>query len=38
MGDLSQAQRDAAMAILAATLSPRGYQQVVDQVEADEVL
>jgi hypothetical protein len=38
MGDLSQAQQDAAMAVVAATLSQRGYQHVVDQVEGDEVL
>jgi len=38
MGDLSQEQRDAVYAVVAATLSPEGYQRVVDQVIADEVL
>jgi len=38
MGDLSQEQRDAVYAVLAATLSPEGYQRVVDQVVGDEVL
>lgn len=38
MGDLSQTQRDAVYAVLAATLSPEGYQRVVDQVVGDEVL
>jgi hypothetical protein len=38
MGDLTQMQQDAALAVLAATLSPRGYQQVLDQVTSDEVL
>src|SRR3954451_17054405 len=38
MGDLTQPQRDAAMAVLAAALSPRGYEKVVQIVEADEVL
>ncbi len=38
MGDLSPAQQAAAMAVVAATLSARGYQHVVDQVAADEVL
>lgn len=37
-GDLSQAQRDAALAMVAATLSPSGYQQVLDVVNGDEVL
>jgi ABC-type Fe3+-hydroxamate transport system substrate-binding protein len=30
MGDLSQEQRDAVYTVLAATLSPEGYQRVVD--------
>lgn len=38
MGDLSPAQREAAMALLATALSPKGYQKVVQIVEADEVL
>lgn len=38
MGDLSPAQQAAAMGVVAATLSARGYQHVVDQVAADEVL
>ena len=38
MGDLTKAQRDAAMALLAAALSPRGYEKTLQIVEADEVL
>jgi hypothetical protein len=38
MGDLSQPQRDAAMAVLKAALSPQGYEKVVQIVEGDEVL
>jgi hypothetical protein len=38
MGDLTQAQRDAAMAVLAAALSPQGYQKVLQIVEGEEVL
>ncbi len=38
MGDLSQEQRDAVFAVVEATLSPEGYQRVVDQVVGDEVL
>jgi len=38
MGDLTQAQRDAAMAILAVALSPQGYDKVSQIVEGDEVL
>jgi hypothetical protein len=38
MGDLTQPQRDAAMAVLAAALSPQGYEKVQRIVEADEVL
>lgn len=38
MGDLTKAQRDAAMAVLAAALSPQGYEKVVQIVEGDEIL
>ena len=38
LGDLSQTQRDAAMKLLAATLSESGYQKVVQIMEADQVL
>src|ERR1044071_573437 len=38
MGDLSKEQRDAAMALLAATLSKDGYQKVLQIVEGDEML
>jgi hypothetical protein len=38
MGDLTQAQRDAALAVLAAVLSKNGYQKVVDIMYADEEL
>jgi hypothetical protein len=38
MGDLTKPQRDAAMAVLAAALSPHGYEKVVQIVEADESL
>ena len=38
MGDLTQPQRDAAMTMLAAALSPQGYEKVKELVEADEVL
>ncbi|HEY7116835.1 MAG TPA: DUF3500 domain-containing protein [Tepidisphaeraceae bacterium] len=38
MGDLTPPQREAAMAVLAAALSPRGYEKVVQIVEADETL
>jgi hypothetical protein len=38
MGDLSQTQRNAVMAILSVTLSSKGYQQIVNQITADEVL
>jgi hypothetical protein len=38
MGDLTKAQRDAAMAVLAAALSSRGYEKVQQIVEADESL
>jgi hypothetical protein len=38
MGDLTNPQRDAAMAVLAAALSPQGYQKVQQIVEGDELL
>lgn len=38
LGDLTQPQRDAAMAVLAAALSPRGYEKVLQIVQGDEVL
>lgn len=38
MGDLKAAQREAAMKLLAATLSKMGYEKVVGIVESDEVL
>jgi hypothetical protein len=38
MGDLSGPQRRAAMELLAATLSKRGYEKVLAIVEGDEVL
>jgi hypothetical protein len=38
LGDLTAAQKQAAMAVLAASLSPMGYQKVVEIVDADEVL
>ena len=38
MGDLTQPQRDAAMAVLKAALSPQGYDKVIQIVEADEAL
>ena len=38
MGDLTKPQRDAAMAVLAAALSPQGYEKVLQIVESDEVL
>jgi hypothetical protein len=38
MGDLSEAQREAVYAVLAATLSSEGYQQVRATVTGDEVL
>ncbi|TWT30209.1 hypothetical protein KOR34_47670 [Posidoniimonas corsicana] len=37
-GDLNQQQRDAAMQLFSATLSPRGVQQVIDNMQGDEVL
>lgn len=38
MGDLKQPQRDAVMALLAAALSPQGYEKVQQIIEGDEVL
>src|SRR4051812_43058757 len=38
MGDLMQSQRDAAMKVLEAALSPRGYEKTLQIVEADEAL
>ncbi len=38
MGDLTQPQREAAMGVVAAALSPMGYEKVSQIVEADEVL
>lgn len=38
LGDLTQSQRDVAMAVLAAALSPQGYEKVLQIVEGDEVL
>jgi uncharacterized protein DUF3500 len=38
MGELSAPQRSAALAVLAAALSPRGFEKVQQIVEADEVL
>lgn len=38
MGDLTKPQRDAALALLAVALSPRGYEKVLRITESDEVL
>ena len=38
MGDLSAAQKKAAMGLLATTLSKRGYEKVLQIVEGDEAL
>ena len=38
MGDLAERQRAAAMRVLAAALSPQGYEKVWQIVESDEVL
>lgn len=38
LGDLSAAQQEAALALVAAALSPTGFQKVMDIVNADEVL
>lgn len=37
-GDMTTAQRDAVYTLLSVVLSPAGYQQVRDTVDADEVL
>src|SRR5437016_40193 len=36
LGDMTAAQQDAALALVAATLSPTGYRKVLDIVNADE--
>jgi len=38
MGDLTKTQRDAVLAVLAAALSPSGYEKVLQIVDADETL
>jgi hypothetical protein len=38
MGDLKSGQRQAVLALLAAALSPQGYQKVLQITEGDEVL
>ena len=38
MGEMTPAQREAAMKLLQATLSPRGFQKVGEIVQADQVL
>ena len=38
MGDLSDVQKEAVFEVIAATLSKKGYQQVIDNVKGDEVL
>lgn len=38
IGDMTAAQQEAMFAMIAAILSPKGYQQVVDTVNADEAL
>jgi hypothetical protein len=38
VGDLAKPQRDAVLAVLAAALSPPGYEKVLEIMEADEVL
>jgi len=38
MGDLTKPQRDAVLALLAAALSPQGYEKVLQIMEGDEVL
>ena len=38
MGELSATQRAAALALVASTLSPRGFEKIRQIVEADEVL
>jgi len=38
MGDLTKPQHDAVLGVLAAALSPQGYEKVLQIVEGDEVL
>lgn len=38
MGDLSKLQRDAVLVVLAAALSPQGYEKVLQIVDGDEML
>lgn len=38
LGDLTRPQHDAVLALLAAALSPQGYQKVLQIIEGDEVL
>ena len=38
MGDLTKTQREAALAVLGAALSPQGYTKILQIVEADELL
>ncbi|HYV34901.1 MAG TPA: DUF3500 domain-containing protein [Gemmataceae bacterium] len=38
MGDLTQAQRDAAFGVLKASLSKQGYQKIIDIMNADQQL
>ena len=38
LGELTPAQQKAALALVAATLSPGGYKKVINMVNADEVL
>src|SRR5262245_46357456 len=38
MGDLTQPQREAELAVLAAAVSPQGYEKILQIVEADELL
>jgi len=38
MGDLTKPQRDAALAVLEAALSPQGYAKVLQIIDADEIL
>jgi hypothetical protein len=38
MGDLTKPQRDAALGVLSAALSPQGYEKVLQIMEGDEVL
>src|SRR4029453_724982 len=38
MGDLTKPQREAVLAVLAAALSPQGYQKILQIIDADELL